>query len=72
MAKSKFKVGEKVMVLNSFKTYTNSKYMYNYPFFIKDFYEDWDGFIYILGETMENETMWQVHECWLEKYEYDR
>ena len=69
MAQNKFKVGEKVMVLNSFNDQT--KYMYKYPFFIKDFYEDWDGFIYILGETMENETMWQVHENWLEKYESD-
>ena len=70
MAQSKFKVGEKVMVLNSFNDQT--KYMYNYPFFIKDFYEDWDGFVYVLGETMENETTWKVHENWLEKYEYDR
>lgn len=69
MAKQKFKVGEKVMVLNSFNDQT--KYMYKYPFFIKDVYYDWGGFIYILGETMENETMWQVNECWLEKYEGD-
>lgn len=69
MAQNKFNIGEQVMVLNSFNDHT--KYMYDYPFFVKDLYEDWNGFVYILGETIENDTMWQVHENWLEKYKSD-